>query len=102
MFGGDVFLPVDRFIAGDLMSVCDKTEQAGRKVETGGTYHMAGQREGEGQWTWEEHAGQEGAGRDGGLGEMQFCRLRTKHLCVAETEARETQKTKIIRATRRD
>ena len=49
MFGGDVFLPVDRFIAGDLMSVCDKTEQAGRKVETGGTYHMAGQREGEGQ-----------------------------------------------------
>lgn len=28
---GGVFLPVDRFTAGDLMSVCDKTEQAGRK-----------------------------------------------------------------------
>ena len=102
MLGWGVFLPVDRFIAGDLMSVCDKTEQAGRKVAMGGIYHMAGQREGEGQWTWEKHSGQEGAGRDGGLGEMRFHGLRTKGLWVGETEARETQKTKTIRAARRD
>ena len=29
---GGVFLPVDRFTAGDLTSVCDKTEQAGRQA----------------------------------------------------------------------
>ena len=46
-----------------------------------------------------KHSGQEGAGRDGGLGQMRFHRLRRKSLWVGETEARETQKTEVIRAT---
>lgn len=68
----------------------------------GGPYRMVGQREGEGQWTWGKHSGQEGAGRDSGLGQMRFHRLRKKSLWVGETEARETQKTEIIRDTHGD
>lgn len=77
-----VFLPVDRFIAGDLMSVCDKTEQAGRKVAMGGIYHMVGQEKVKGSGPGKNTQVRKRAGRDGGLGKMRFHGLRTKGLWV--------------------